>query len=86
VSYDHSLQAERFHELLFYVLVGLVALHICAIVYYRLRGESLVLPMLSGRAKLPPGTKAPALAPLWLWMIGLLLGAAVFGALYYWGG
>jgi cytochrome b len=86
VSYDQSLQAERLHELLFYALVGLVVLHICAIVYYRLRGESLVLPMITGRAKLPPGTQAPALAPLWLWALGFLLGAAVFGALYRWGG
>jgi cytochrome b len=86
VSYDRSLQAEQLHATLFYVLIGLVALHICAIVYYRLRGESLVLPMLSGRTKLAEGAQAPALASLWLKLAGLAVGALVFSALYYWGG
>ena len=85
-GYDRSLQAEAFHELLFYVLVGLVALHLCALLFYRLRGESLVMPMLTGRAMLPTGAPPPALAPLWLCAIGLVLGGAVFGALYHWGG
>ena len=85
VGFEHAQQAEHWHELLFYGLLGLIALHLCAIVFYRLRGTSLVLPMLSGRASLPPGTRAPAHAPLWRWVVGLLLAGAVFGALYHWG-
>ena len=86
VSYDQSQQAEHLHSVLFYVLVGLVAVHIAAIAFYRLRGDNLLLPMISGRAELPPGTTPPARAPLWALALGLILAAGVFAGLYRWGG
>ena len=38
-----------------WLLLGLVALHLTAIVVYRLRGQHLVKPMLTGDKPLPPG-------------------------------
>lgn len=41
-----------------WVLLGLVALHIVAIVVYKLRGKNLVTPMLTGDKPLPPDVPA----------------------------
>ena len=81
-----TLQAETFHMILFWALVGVVALHVGAIAFYRLRGEPLVWAMVGGRGKLPPDAQAPRRAPLWRLAIGLALGGAVFWALYKYGG
>ena len=44
-----------------WILVLLVALHLAAILFYRFgRGTNLVLPMLHGDKRLPPGTPASA--------------------------
>ena len=43
-----------------WVMIGLVAFHVAAIVFYRLKGRNLVLPMLTGDKPLPPGTPASA--------------------------
>jgi cytochrome b len=41
-----------------WLLLGLVALHIVAIVVYKLRGKNLVTPMLTGDKPLPPEVPA----------------------------
>lgn len=86
VSFERQLQAETFHMILFWTLVGVVALHVCAIAFYRLRGEPLAWAMVSGRGTLPAGVEAPKRAPLWRFAIGLAIGGAVFWALYKYGG
>jgi cytochrome b len=56
VGYDAALLAHDVHEASFNILLGLIALHLLAIGYYRLvRGRSLVRPMVTGRAVLPEG-------------------------------
>jgi cytochrome b len=57
VSFDTSDKARDIHELWFYVILGLIALHVAAIIYYRLRGKELTKPMITGRAVLGPGTR-----------------------------
>jgi cytochrome b len=52
VSTDTSDKARDIHELWFNLIVGLIALHLLAILYYRLRGRKLTLPMITGRARL----------------------------------
>jgi cytochrome b len=54
VSSDTSDEARDIHELWFYVLLGFIALHLLAIVYYRVRGKKLTLPMITGRAASKP--------------------------------
>jgi cytochrome b len=56
VSIDTSDQARDIHELWFNVILGLIGLHIAAILFYRLRGRKLTKPMITGRSELAPGT------------------------------
>ncbi|WP_127478133.1 cytochrome b/b6 domain-containing protein [Sulfurivermis fontis] len=66
------------HRLGYYVLLGLVALHLAALVFHRLaHGENLVRAMITGRKHpdhVPPGAAA-VLRPLWLAALCLVLAA-----------
>jgi cytochrome b len=75
VSSDTSDEARDIHELWFYVLLGFIALHLLAIVYYRVRGKKLTLPMITGRAALQAGT-APMRPGKW-WAALVCLGVAL---------
>jgi cytochrome b len=86
VSDDHAQNVEQLHAILFYVLLGLIALHILAIGFYALRGKNLVWPMLSGRAKSALKLTAPTRATMASTVIGLLLAVSVFASLWWWGG
>jgi cytochrome b len=66
VSSDTSDQARDIHELWFYVLLGLILLHVAAILFYQLRGKRLTKPMITGRAELAPGTASMRAAKWWL--------------------
>jgi hypothetical protein len=59
----------------FYVLLGLVGLHVAAILFYRLRGRSLVARMITGKAVLPPGMAA--MRPGRWWVAVLCLAVAL---------
>jgi cytochrome b len=85
VSLDHSLQAEHLHEIFFYILMGLIALHILVIAFYALRGRNLVGPMITGGATLGEGVAAPRMARVYTLIFGLLLGVVVFVSLWHWG-
>jgi len=75
VSSDMSDRARDIHAVNFYVLLALIALHVAAIVYYRVRGRSLVMPMITGTALLPRGT-APMQPGRW-WAAVLCLAVAL---------
>jgi cytochrome b len=62
VSADTALQSTGWHKLDGqYILIGLVVLHVLAIVYYAVaKKTNLVRPMLVGDKLLPPGTPASA--------------------------
>ena len=65
VSFDRGRFAAHVHAISFNVLLGLIALHIAAIAWYRLRGRNLLLPMLTGRdAAMPSGSESLRAAPL----------------------
>lgn len=60
VNKDISNQLTGLHELLFKLLLGLVALHLAAIVYYvRVKKETLVQPMIKGWKDTPLGKANP---------------------------
>lgn len=62
----------KIHEINFYFLASLVALHIGAILAYRfLKGENLVLAMLTGRKAMHKASCAPKTSPLWLAALAL---------------
>ena len=77
VSVDTSDKARDIHELWFNVILGLVALHLLAILYYRLRGKRLTLPMITGRAELPAGAAPMRPGKWWVALICLAAGIAV---------
>jgi cytochrome b len=81
VDFDTGRRAAGLHELLFNVLLGVMALHVAAVIFYLAwRRDDLITPMLSGRRSwnkaAPVLTQAPAARAL------LLLGAS---ALLVWG-
>lgn len=74
VSIDTSDAARDIHELWFeFVILPLIALHLAAILFYRLRGQGLTWPMVTGRA--------PASAPMkpGKWWVALLCLAIAVG-------
>ncbi len=75
VSSDTSDRARDLHEAWFNVILAIIALHIAAIIFYRLRGKRLARAMITGRAMLDPGTE-PMRAGKW-WVALLCLAAAI---------
>jgi cytochrome b len=77
VSTDTSDRVRGLHESWFYVLLGFIALHIAAILFYRfVRGRKLTMPMITGKAVLEPG--AEPMRP-GKWWVALVCLAIAFG-------
>ena len=66
VSFETGRAIAKLHHVTFYVLLGLIALHLAAIAYYAARRVDLVTPMLTGRGRLKPGVAPPRLASPWI--------------------
>ena len=66
VSIDASDQAREWHESTFNILLALVALHLAAILFYKLRGKGLLKPMITGRGDIQPGIEPLRPAKWWL--------------------
>lgn len=77
VSFESAQRLLENHETLFNILLGLIGVHIAAIVYYRLRGDDLVSPMLSGRRAGPADTEPLRAAPAWRFVLAALAAAAL---------
>jgi cytochrome b len=70
------------HSINQWVLVALAALHVTAILVYRLKWDiPLVAAMVNGRMDAPPGAVEPARRPAWLAALVLILCAAAVYAL-----
>ena len=77
VSTDTSDTARDIHELWFNVILGLIVLHVIAIVFYRIRGKRLTKPMITGRAAIDPGTEPMRPAKWWVALICLAVGVGI---------
>lgn len=77
VSSDSADKARAIHEVWFYVLVALIAVHVAAIVYYRLRGKRLTEAMITGRGDLEPGVEPMRAAKWWVALACLALAIAI---------
>ena len=77
VSTDTSDKARELHEFWFYLLLALIALHVAAILFYRVRGRGLTMPMITGRAVLPEGTAAVRRGRWWVALICLAIAIAI---------
>jgi cytochrome b len=69
VSSDTSDSARELHETWFNVILALIALHVAAILYYRLRGKELAAAMVTGRASVEPGTEPMRRGKWWVALI-----------------
>jgi cytochrome b len=70
------------HTFLWDAIVAAVALHLLAIALYAAaKGHNLLLPMLTGRKRLPARVAPPRLAPIALALVLLAIAAAVVAAL-----
>jgi cytochrome b len=77
VSTDTSDTARGIHELWFYVLLGVIVLHVAAILFYRLRGKSLLKPMVTGKAVLDPAAQPMKPGKWWVALICLAVAIAI---------
>jgi len=76
LSPDTTDKIREFHELNFNILLGLIALHVGAIIFYRIRGKHLTKPMITGR-----GATHPAAEPMrpGKWWVALICLAVALG-------
>jgi cytochrome b len=77
VSYESARILAHRHETVFYILLALIAVHIAAILYYRLfKRDDLITPMVTGRG-VAAGEDAAAMAPApwWRFLIAAALAA-----------
>jgi cytochrome b len=77
VSTDTSDAIRDVHELWFNVVLGLVVLHVGAILYYRARGRHLTKPMITGKAALDPGAAPMRPGEWWIALLCLAAGIGV---------
>lgn len=77
VSSDMSDKARDVHEQWFNVIVGLIVLHVAAIIFYQIRGKRLTMPMITGRAALDPVSEPMRPAKWWVALICLVAALAV---------
>jgi len=84
VNYDSARTLAHRHETVFYILLGFIALHVAAILFYLLvRRDNLVTPMVTGKRAAPESGEAMIGAPLWRFLIAALLAAGLTGAIVY---
>ena len=77
VSSDTSDSARDLHELWFNIILGLIVLHVAAILFYRLRGQKLTKPMITGKAELTPGTQPMRPGKWWAAVICLAVALGI---------
>lgn len=78
VSYETGRTLAHRHETVFWVLVALIALHVLAILWYRIaRRDDLITPMITGRGEPIPGEAALVPAPLWRLGLSVALAAGL---------
>ena len=78
ITYETADLAREWHELLFNVILGVVALHVLAILFYLLvKRDNLVGPMITGWKRFDQEVQAPRMASIVNAVIGVLLSAGI---------
>jgi cytochrome b len=77
VSSDHSDKARDFHAAWFNVLVGLILLHLAAIIFHRVRGTGLTLPMITGKATVGDGIEPMRRGRWWVALLCILVAIGI---------
>lgn len=78
VSFATGRAMHELHHNNFWLLVGLIVLHVAAILWYLLvRRDNLIGAMITGRTRAPAAGASPAMAPRWRAPVVLLAAGAV---------
>jgi cytochrome b len=77
VSSDTSDKVRDLHELCFNIILGVIALHVAAIIFYRWRGKHLTRPMITGRALVAPGMQPMRPGKWWVALICLAVSIGI---------
>jgi cytochrome b len=78
IDYDSARILAHRHETIFYILLGLIGLHVAAILYYLIvKRDNLVTPILTGRRAAPASGQAMIGAPLWRFVLAAALAAGL---------
>ena len=77
VSIDISDKARDIHELWFNVILGLIVLHLAAIIFYRLNGKALVTPMITGKGAADPRSLPMRRGKWWIALICLAIALGI---------
>lgn len=78
VSFDTAEAANELHELTFNILLGLIGLHVAAILFFRLvLGKKLTKPMLTGRASIDAAAEPMRPGRWWSALLCLVAAMAV---------
>lgn len=78
VSFDLGRSFAEWHEISFNLLLGLIGLHLLAVVFYLvIRRDNLVGAMVTGRRLMSVEPKALRFAPWWMALIGVAIAAVV---------
>ena len=77
VSPDTSETVHEVHEKWFYLVLGLIIVHIVAILFYRLRGKALTEAMITGKAALDPHAAPMRRGKWWVALICLAFAFAL---------
>ena len=77
VSFEAGRAIAHWHRLGFDVLVGLVALHLCAVLVYALRRDDMIGPMIGGLKAAPAGVEPMRAAPRWRAAMAMVLAIAL---------
>jgi cytochrome b len=82
VTFDQGRACAEAHEFVFNVLLGMIALHVAAILYYWIfKRDNLIAPMITGNKEIPTeSTFAAVSAPLMKVAIGIAIAGAVVWA------
>jgi cytochrome b len=77
VSSDTSDAIRDIHETWFNVVLGLILLHVAAIIFYRFRGKHLTKPMITGKAALDADAAPMRPGKWWVALLCVAAGIAV---------
>lgn len=77
VSTEISDRAREIHHLWFNVILGLIVLHLAAIIYYHFRGRRLTKPMITGRAVVPADAGPMRPGKWWVALICLVVAIGI---------
>jgi cytochrome b len=77
VSSDTSDKVRDLHESWFNVVLGLIVLHLAAILLYRLRGQHLTKPMITGRAVIDDGVQPMRPGKWWVALVCLAISIGI---------